>query len=59
MNTSIREYAEKMPVEIIYEQNRMAIKAYNEAGCNCIIIDLLDVIRWIRENMPELLEIKA
>lgn len=57
--TNIREYGEKTPVEIIYYRNRMAIKAYNEGGCNCTAVDLLDVITWVKKNMPELLAIKV
>ena len=59
MKTNIREYGEEFPVEIIYEKNRMAIMSFNEGGCNNTSVDLLDVIEWVKKNMPELLEIKV
>lgn len=52
----IREYAEELPVEIKKLENRWIIHAKNEAGFNCTQVDLVDVIEYVRENMPELLE---
>lgn len=59
--TTIREYAEKDSVfieEREEDNNRLVIVATNEGGCNSTSVDLEDVIKWVRENMPELLERK-
>ena len=65
--TNIREYVEEMPViisdwqETDREENpigekRVVISALNEGGYNGTLVDLCDVISWVRVNMPELLE---
>jgi len=57
MKTEIREYNEKMVVETAIpsidtgvKTDRLCIIAYNEAGCNCTIVDLLDVLQWCKDN---------
>ena len=55
----IREYDEEMDVEIKEGNrynNRLVIKAYTEGGYRATIVDLLDVIKWVKENKPELLK---
>jgi len=64
----IHDYAEGLPVEIttlnpkdtypegLLKRPRLVIKALNEGGCNCTLVDLIDVLRWVKENKPELLE---
>ena len=59
INTDIRELSEKIPVEITYYRNRISIQAFNEGGCNSVAIDLIDVIVWVKKNMPELLAIEV
>lgn len=68
--TNIREYAEEMDVTIgdwqKMDENkreptgvgevRLVINALNEGGYNGTEVDLLDVIEWVRANMPELLK---
>lgn len=65
MKTNIREYVEELPIEIkeITEiecggrgEGRVAIYAEDEGGYNGAIIDLLDVIEWVKQNKPELLK---
>jgi hypothetical protein len=52
----VREYAEEFPVELVTEKNgRIAVRAWNEGRFNCTSIDLLDLLKWVRENKPELL----
>lgn len=53
----VREYAEEYPVKIGYDQDehRIVIKAINEGGYNCTLVDLIDLIDWIKKNRPELI----
>jgi hypothetical protein len=66
----VREYCEQYPVAIVLvppdeerppygpspaEGPRWCVRALNEGGHNSTEIDLLDLIRWLRENRPELL----
>jgi len=56
VKTTIREYGEDSIVSIIDSGNeRLRIKALNEGGCNCTLVDLVDVIEWVKINKPELL----
>ena len=58
--TNIREYADEYPVKItsreVEGKERLVIDALNEGGYNGTEVDLLDVLKWVKENMPELLE---
>jgi hypothetical protein len=56
--TNIREYAEEMPVKILTDEDngRLVIQALNECGHNLTLVDLIDVIEWVKVNMPELLK---
>ncbi len=71
MITTIREYAEGEPVEIKEIElssygaagtglkegdKRVVIQALNEGGYSSTSVDLLDVIAWVKENKPQLLE---
>lgn len=64
--TNIREYAEEMKVTIADWQaidndskpigeKRLVITALNEGGYNGTDVDLIDVVEWVKINMPELL----
>ena len=35
-------------------EERWVIVAQNEGGCNCTQVDLIDVLRFVKEKMPEL-----
>jgi len=50
----VREYNEEMNVKLTYEKERPVILAYNEAGYNNTQVDLIDLLAWVRDNMPEL-----
>lgn len=51
----VREYMEGMPVKIRTNENgRLVISADNEAGHNRTDVDLLDLLDWVRCNLPEL-----
>lgn len=57
IETNIREYCEELPVKIKQDEEtgRWVIFALNEAGHNSTSVDLLDLLRWIKKNKPELL----
>lgn len=45
----VREYAEGLPVELILnETGRLVVRAFNEAGHNCVEIDLHDLLHAIK-----------
>lgn len=46
----VREHVEEMPVVLTVRNNRLVIKALNEAGYNCTCIDLLELIEWIAND---------
>ena len=52
-DTDIREYVEELPVQIMWDTKRLVwvIVALNEAGCNGVHVDLIDVCGWVKENM--------
>lgn len=62
MQTKIRDHNEGLEVEIeeklVGDTKRLVIVALNQAGYDATEVDLLDVIEWVRENKPELLEVK-
>ena len=59
----VQEYCEGMDVLIINTTGdinkkgcgRLVINAKNEAGYNSTEVDLLQLIEWIKANMPELI----
>lgn len=61
----VREYCEDLPVKLEYELEdkyssvpkggRWVISALNESGHNSTQVDLLDLIKWLRESRPDLL----
>ena len=48
------EYAEGMDVKLGYDKGRPVIVASNEAGYSSTFVDLIQVLEWVRNNMPEL-----
>lgn len=67
MSIKMREYCEELNVEIeeridsdkiagVGGIGRLIIKSSSEGGYSGTEVDLLDVIDWVRENKPELLE---
>ena len=66
IETEIREYNDEYGVTIIKQMvpwrqkeedrtERFVVHATNEGGYNSTEVDLLDVIDWVKKNMPELL----
>ena len=55
-NTEILEYAEEMPVSVEDYGGRVVVKALNEGGYNCTLVDLLDLLSFVKKEMPSLLE---
>ena len=68
----IREYNEEMPVSIerlnpndnhkgadkeAYESARYIIVALNESGCNSTEVDLIDVLKFVKAELPEIWEV--
>jgi hypothetical protein len=44
----VREHNEGLPVELWRdERGRLVIRAYNEAGCNSVDLDLWDILDWL------------
>lgn len=58
IETSIREFAEGLPVTIEHEKGHVVIHAANEGGLNCTLVPLADVLNWAAKNCPRLV-IKA
>ena len=56
IKTDIREYGEEMAVEIDERDGRKIVRAYNQAGFDSVAIDLLDVLKFVKKEMPDLLE---
>jgi hypothetical protein len=51
----VRELNESMPVELWADGNgRLLVRAYNEAGCNSVFVDLSDILNWIIRTANEL-----
>jgi hypothetical protein len=50
----VREHAEGYDVELIHESQtgRLVIQAKNEGGNNETLIDLWDLIEWLRTGPP-------
>ncbi len=57
----VREYGDEFPVELLQNINgeptdRWILHAFNEGGCCATYVDLFDLLNWLRENRPDLLE---
>ncbi len=54
----VREHAEGSWVSIKADEDtgRECVLAYNEGGHNCTLVDLLDLVEWIKANRPELIK---
>ncbi len=53
----VREYGEGMEVELdCTTDGESIIVARNEGGYNSTWVDVLDLVRWLRANRPDLLE---
>lgn len=55
----VREHCEGYPVHIFKRRgvkNQYVIEAVNEGGYNGTLVNLNDVLGWVKKNKPELLE---
>ena len=54
----VREYNEGMPVELDYDEDsdRLCVISRNEGGHDCTVVDLEDLILWLKKNNPGWLE---
>jgi hypothetical protein len=52
---SVTEYGEGMDVKLGYDKGRPVIVASNEAGYSSTFVDLIQLLEWVQDNMPELL----
>ena len=52
----VTDYEEGMDVQLVYEKGRPVVLAKNEAGHCCTRVDLIQLLEWVRDNMPELLK---
>lgn len=50
----VTEYGDGLDVKIGYDKGRPVIVAFNEGGYCCTFVDLIQVLEWVRNNMPEL-----
>ena len=51
----VTEYEEKIEVKLTYENDRPVILAVNEGGYCATRVDLIQLLEWVRDNMPELM----
>jgi hypothetical protein len=49
----VTEYEEGMEVKLTYENDRPVILAVNEGGYCATRVDLIQLLEWVRDNMPE------
>ena len=55
--TKIREYTEEDPVTIgrLLGEGRWIVRATTNDGFACTEVDLKDILKWVKQNKPELL----
>ena len=51
----VTEYEEELEVELTYENDRPVILAVNEGGYCATRVDLIQLLEWVRDNIPELM----
>lgn len=51
----VREYGEGLPVKIAFYEDvgRFALKAENQGGYDCVEINLLDLVAWLKDGGME------
>lgn len=52
----VKWQSEEIKSTLQLNEVRLVLYARNEGGNNCTGVDLLDVIKWVKENKPELLQ---
>lgn len=58
LTTDITEYGEGYPVKIHKEEDndRIVVTAFNEGTYNSTSIDLLELLKYVKSNLPEIWE---
>lgn len=51
----VTEYSEDLPALLEQHNQRWVISALNEGGCNGTMVDVLQLVEWLRKNRPDLL----
>ena len=51
----VTEYSEGLPVKLEQHNQRWVISALNEGLCNGMMVDVLQLVEWLRKNRPDLL----
>ena len=51
----VTEYEEGLDVKLTYVKDRPVIWAANEAGYCSTLVDLIELLEWVKVNMPELM----
>lgn len=51
----VREYGERLPVKIAFYEDvgRFVLKAENQGGYDCVEINLLDLVAWLKDGGME------
>ena len=57
--TGVTEYDEGLDVKLTYVKDRPVIWAANEAGYCSTLVDLIELLEWVKINMPELMPSSA
>jgi hypothetical protein len=55
----VTEYEEGLDVKLTYVKDRPVIWAANEAGYCSTLVDLIELLEWVKVNMPELMPSSA
>jgi hypothetical protein len=52
----VRDHNEGMTPELYLDDDsgRVVVRAFNEGSLNVTDVDLLDLLKWVRENRPDL-----
>ena len=50
--TKIREYSEREEVTIIKDKSGLRLAAWNQGGQAGVNIDLIDILQFVKDNMP-------
>ena len=51
----VTEYDEGLDVKLTYVKDRPVIWATTEAGYCSTLVDLIELLEWVKVNMPELM----
>ena len=55
--TGVREYTKGYSIQLIRYNNRWVLKAGHDGEDSAVLVDLDDIIDWLVEHKPDMLEI--